>query len=227
MQARPLVLIGVLVLTALGLTVAADLTNRLPGDLALERWVQTGLPGSVAAGLSSLVAWISAAIFVAFGGAGGLVLIARRRLVEAASLVAAAATSVCVPIGKAVIDRPRPPQDLVNVLPRDDTGSYPSGHVFLAVTILGALFVYAPSICGGHRRLTLALRVVLAFVIVDVGLSRIYRGAHWPSDVVGTYLIAGLALYSAIRLYDRFGATLVRRSLERLGMRRLPQPDAE
>jgi len=43
-------------------------------------------------------------------------------------------------------------------------------------------------------------------LILAVGLSRIYLGAHWHSDVVGGLFLGALLLYPAVVLYNKYGA---------------------
>jgi undecaprenyl-diphosphatase len=38
---------------------------------------------------------------------------------------------------------------------------------------------------------------------VLIGLSRVFQGAHWPSDVVGAYLAGGVWLMLMIEVYRR------------------------
>lgn len=89
---------------------------------------------------------------------------------------------------KAVFNRPRPEAEhLVTV----ETLSYPSGHAMSAMAFYGFLiflfsfFKMKPLVKG----VFIGLFVVLIAVI---GISRIYLGVHYPSDVLAGY-IAGLA----------------------------------
>lgn len=72
--------------------------------------------------------------------------------------------------------------------------SFPSGHTMLAVIIFGlGAFLATRRSSPGVRAAAL---LVAAVVILLVGVSRVYLGAHWPSDVVGA-LCAGTAWSAA------------------------------
>lgn len=86
--------------------------------------------------------------------------------------------------------------------------SFPSGHVLAATAFWGLMPPWAYLVT--HRRWVWMLAVVAAAAsILVVGASRIYLGAHWPSDVVGGYLGGAIFL-----LLAEWG---VRRPFRRLG----------
>lgn len=102
---------------------------------------------------------------------------------------------------KIIIARPRPTTDLVNVVRALHTRSFPSGHVTFYVCYFGFLFFAAYALLPRGsiaRRIALAL---LALPVLLVGLSRVYLGAHWPSDALGAYLFGGLWLAFSLRMY--------------------------
>ncbi|MGO4405738.1 phosphatase PAP2 family protein [Bosea sp. RAF48] len=87
---------------------------------------------------------------------------------------------------KIAIGRPRP--DIVAHAALTFTASFPSGHAFLsAVTLLSiAGFVGLASRRDDIKRLCVSLAWVM---IVLIGLSRVYLGVHWPTDVIGGWCL--------------------------------------
>jgi membrane-associated phospholipid phosphatase len=83
--------------------------------------------------------------------------------------------------------RPRPQLSYANVLP---DYSFPSGHTMNAVIFYGAVALILWSIFG--RRVGLAAIAVATVIALGVGISRIYLGYHYLTDVVGG-ILAGLA----------------------------------
>lgn len=69
---------------------------------------------------------------------------------------------------------------------RRQTFSFPSGHAYGSFLTYGFLAILSGSLP------VLAVATVLIFLI---GLSRIYLGAHFPSDVAGGWLLAGAVLW--------------------------------
>lgn len=92
---------------------------------------------------------------------------------------------------KLIIHRPRPP--FTDAMTIAKTFSFPSGHSFAAFSFYAVL---AWIICREGKSIIIrSTAVVLGLVIVlGIGLSRIYLGVHWPSDVLGGYT-AGAAMF--------------------------------
>jgi len=74
--------------------------------------------------------------------------------------------------------------------PNGEPLGFPSGHTFAALSVFGLLMVVLrPTIRSRYRRLLMVAGLLL---IVSMGVSRVYLGVHWATDVLGGYA-GGLA----------------------------------
>ncbi len=100
-------------------------------------------------------------------------------------------------IGKATVARVRPPAGAVHALV-SQTGhdSFPSGHTAFAASLAWAVILVLAR-HGLQRRLAIVAGVLFT---AAVGLSRMYIGVHYPTDVVGGALIstAGILIWLAV-----------------------------
>lgn len=81
--------------------------------------------------------------------------------------------------------------------------SFPSGHSMASFSLYGGLafliWKHIPSFTG-----RVFMMVASAVFILTIGMSRIYLGVHYPSDVVGGYFISGCWLFTCIWFYRRY-----------------------
>lgn len=94
-------------------------------------------------------------------------------------------------------------ENFVNLVPEHDPNSFPSGHT-------NSAFAFALAVCMSAPKRWMKVSAVCAAVLM--GLSRLYVGVHFPSDV-----IVGAAIGSLCGLA---GAWVVRKAWERLDMAR-------
>jgi len=129
--------------------------------------------------------------FTALGGVGVLTLIAIAATLyllldgkrhAALFVILAIASGITVSfLLKTGFDRPRP--DLVPHGSIVYTSSFPSGHSMMSAIVyltLGTLLARIQA----RRRIKAYVLALAALVTVAVGISRVYLGVHWPSDVV-------------------------------------------
>jgi len=100
---------------------------------------------------------------------------------------------------KAAFERPRP--DLVPHLMRAYFSSFPSGHSMMAAVVYGTLGSLLSSLVT-RRRLKFYFLALAATVAGLVGLSRVYLGVHYPTDVLAGWS-AGLAWATLCWLVER------------------------
>lgn len=96
---------------------------------------------------------------------------------------------------KVSLQRDRPMSEYVEAM-RFDTFSFPSGHTLGSTVAFGLLaylaYHYLPQPWG-----TVAL-IGLILLIIVIGISRIYLQAHFPSDVVGAWILGAIFLFIII-----------------------------
>lgn len=104
-------------------------------------------------------------------------------------VTAVAGGAILSQILKTVYDRPRP--TVVPWLADTVSASFPSGHAMTAFVTYGSLAYLVGRIEPTSRLRHVTWALAIAFVLA-IGLSRVYIGVHYPSDVIAGYL-AGLA----------------------------------
>ncbi|WP_076262796.1 phosphatase PAP2 family protein [Intrasporangium flavum] len=120
-------------------------------------------------------------------------------------LVAAAGSLLMTIVGKGFVDRARPPASLA-VPPLETSASFPSGHT-LNATVLTTVVVYLVLIettATWQRAVTVTVGAVF---VVSMGLSRVFLGHHWLTDVLAGWLI-GLAWALVVITAHRLWLTL-------------------
>ena len=155
---------------------------RTPGHLDKlvgPRWLQESARDITALGGFTILALISVAAIVG--------LLAQRRRWQAvwfgASVLIAQGTAEAI---KAAAARPRP--ELVTHFDLVYSSSFPSGHAMMSpvvyLTLAGATAARLTT-----RRGKLAIISAAIGLVAAIGVSRIYLGVHWPTDVLGGWIL--------------------------------------
>jgi undecaprenyl-diphosphatase len=163
--------------------------------------------------------------FTALGGVGvltlitlgvlGYLLLSRRYRNALFTFVAISGGLLASTLLKMGFDRPRP--DLV---PHDSmvyTSSFPSGHSMMSALTYLTLAALLANVQERHR-LKAFLLIIAVFLTVLVGLSRVYVGVHWPTDVLAGW--AAGAAWAAL-------CWLVARAMQRRGVVEPPPQQTE
>ena len=178
---------------------AVLLALRYPGHpsvLAGPRWLQecardvTALGGFTVLTLISLVAI-------------AILVMKRRRLqagIFAATVLGGQALAEAI---KAIVARPRP--DIVSHFDLVYSSSFPSGHSTMAPVVYLTLAVI---LAAGEPRRDVRMLIFACAVMLTlaVGVSRVYLGVHWPTDVLAGWVLGGaiaLVAMTVLRLTAR------------------------
>ena len=101
---------------------------------------------------------------------------------------------------KHIICRPRP--DHIRLV-TESGFSFPSGHAMISVCLYG-LLIYLVNKKIKNKVLKTILTILLVLLIIGIGISRIYVGVHYPSDVLGGYLLSLAILIIDITLINKY-----------------------
>lgn len=99
---------------------------------------------------------------------------------------------------KSLFARPRP----LDISLVEETGySFPSGHSLTSMAFYG-LLIYLITISNLSKKLKIILNIILSLLILIVGLSRIYLGVHYFTDVIGGFSLAIIYLIIFISVLE-------------------------
>lgn len=159
--------------------------ERTPGMTSLLRTV-TMIGGSL--GLGTLV------------GITALVLFIRKERASAVFVVVTAGAGMLLNLGlKLIFARKRP--DLKTAIAVARWYSFPSGHAMNSFIVFGALAYIALRQHWQWTAKSASLAIGLTMVAL-IGLSRVYLGVHWTSDIAGGWSAGTVWLMSAVVAYE-------------------------
>ena len=104
---------------------------------------------------------------------------------------------------KTAVGRPRPLDTLVDVFVPVAGNSFPSGHVMFYTVFFGFLFFLSWTRLPHSFWRTLLLALTGGLILL-IGPSRMYLGAHWLSDVIAAHLLSLIILAFGIEFYLRY-----------------------
>jgi undecaprenyl-diphosphatase len=179
---RRLVLLALL---AVVLTATAAALPYFPGDLQIARAIQAAIPaGPWAASVTA-----SAGGWWKYGLAAVGALLAWRLADWRGAVIVVLLVASLPPAGdwiKTLVARPRPSSALVRVVGNPTGYSYPS----TAGLVYGSIFGVLALLALDRRRPRVAVAALCLVGLLIGAAARIVMGAHWPSDLLGAYVMA-------------------------------------
>jgi undecaprenyl-diphosphatase len=206
------VLVGLLVICG-GIWVFIELAQAATGDTppAFDVWLLKSLRRPDDPALSIGPAWLAESMrdITALGGVTvlslvtaavvGFLLLARKFSAMAFVLVATGAGFLITVLLKALYERPRP--EVVPHLAEVYTSSFPSGHSMMSAVVYLTLGTLLTRLVSTPQLKFYFLSVALILTGL-VGISRVYLGVHYPTDVLAGWC-GGLAWASLCSLVAR------------------------
>lgn len=164
------------------------------GDVdVLDRWVESVVDawrGSFDWPMVALTTLGDVGGMSAFGAAITAALVIKGRRRETLYFVLCSGGGLLLNlILKTAFHRARPPADLVYHLPQPPSFSFPSGHSMGSAAVLSSAVIVLYALKMG-RPVRFVAAIAAALTWAGVATSRVYFGAHYPSDVVGGALAA-------------------------------------
>ncbi|HWO41365.1 MAG TPA: phosphatase PAP2 family protein [Candidatus Eisenbacteria bacterium] len=144
------------------------------GDPIGPTWLENAFRDITALGGKAVVSLMTAAVI-------GFLLLTGKPAAAVMVLVSVSGGALLSTLLKLGFDRPRP--DLVAHLIAVESASFPSGHALLSAVTYLTLGALLARVVGQLRLKLYVLGVALVLTFL-IGLSRIYLGVHWPTDVL-------------------------------------------
>jgi undecaprenyl-diphosphatase len=191
---------GKLLLILLLALAVAELSIVARADIALANSIHSLATGWLTTGALA-VTELASTDFILISTAGAVILLAASRHWRGASALAISvlATQGVVSLAKGLAERPRP--DEGGAMVNSGGFSFPSAHSASAV----ALYVMLALIAGTalRDRVRAPAWVAAVALALAIGVSRVYLGAHYPTDVLAGWLTGGIVVLGAWALCAR------------------------
>lgn len=183
------------------LALAEDVFNKeiMNGDIIGYKMISTFLISDFATPIAKFITNFGGAIFLIVLTITLIILIKNKKI-GLSIFTNLAVITILNQILKRILQRPRPTEYRIV----EETGySFPSGHSMVSMAFYGYL-IYLIYKYVKNKYLKWTLITLLSFLIVSIGISRIYLGVHYTSDVIGGFLISISYLIIYITATNKF-----------------------
>ena len=183
------------------LAIAEDVFNKeiMNGDIIGYKIISTFLISDFATPIAKFITNFGGAIFLITLTIVLLVLIKNKKIGISifSNLVI---VTILNQLLKAILQRPRPTEYRIV----EETGySFPSGHSMVSMAFYGYL-IYLIYKYVKNKYIKWISIVLLSILVCSIGISRIYLGVHYTSDVLGGFLISMSYLVIYISAVNKF-----------------------
>ena len=183
------------------LALAEDVFNKeiMKGDIIGYNLISTFLISDFVTPVAKFITNLGGAIFLV-ALTVILILFIKNKKVGISILSNLVIITILNQLLKKILQRPRP----VGYRIVEETGySFPSGHSMISMAFYGYLiYLIYKNVENKYFKWTLI--VLLSILIVSIGISRIYLGVHYTSDVLGGFCIAISYLVIYISVVNKF-----------------------
>ena len=169
------------------LALAEDIFNKeiMNGDIIGYKIISTFLISDFATPIAKFITNFGGAIFL-IALTIVLFILIKNKKIGASIFSNLAVITILNQLLKRILQRPRPTEFRII----EETGySFPSGHSMVSMAFYGYL-IYLIYKYVKNKYLKWGLIVLLSLLICTIGISRIYLGVHYTSDVLGGFLIS-------------------------------------
>ena len=183
------------------LAIAEDVFNKeiMNGDIIGYKLVSTFLISDFATPIAKFITNFGGAIFLIIATIILFILIKNKKI--GFSIISnLVIVTILNQLLKNILQRPRPNEFRII----EETGySFPSGHSMVSMAFYGYL-IYLIYRYVKNKYVKWTLIVLLSILICTIGISRIYLGVHYTSDVLGGFLISVSYLVIYISAVNKF-----------------------
>ena len=171
----------------------------MKGDIIGYKIISTFLISDFATPIAKFITNFGGAIFLVIATIT-LFIVIKNKKIGISILSNVAIVTVLNQLIKRILQRPRPTEYRII----EETGySFPSGHSMISMAFYGYL-IYLIYKYVKNKYIKWISIVVLSLLICTIGISRIYLGVHYTSDVLGGFLISISYLVIFISAVNKF-----------------------
>ena len=183
------------------LALAEDVFNKeiMTGDIIGYKMVSTFLISDFATPIAKFITNLGGAIFL-IGLTALLIILIKNKKIGLSIFANLAIVTGLNQLLKRILQRPRPTEFRIV----EETGySFPSGHSMVSMAFYGYL-IYLIYKYVKNKYIKWISIVLLSILICSIGVSRIYLGVHYTSDVLGGFLVSISYLILFISTVNKF-----------------------